>query len=618
MLGFDDLRLGRKLGLLVLVVMICATASSLFIADLLRSELLQSRLEELRALTDTATGIATSLQAQVDSGQLDHDHALEAFGARVRAMKYNGDQGYIFAYTMDGVTVASPDPRQIGTNRLDIPVAGRPVIREIRDAVQATGDAVIRYDYPRPGDPKPTPKISVATRFAPWNIFVGTGAYVDDLDARFWSVVRLLVGGLTGFLVVVAGLAWLISRRITRPLLLLQQSMKHLAEGDLHADVSGTKRRDEVGAMARAVLVLKEHAVHAEALEREQREARTRRTREDEQVRLEAQAAAAAAAASLVVGSIGKGLEALSAGDLTLRLDTQLPAEYEKLRTDFNAAMEQVADLVSSIVTITASIDDGSRGVERAADDLSKRTEQQAASLEQSAAALTQLTTTVRRTAESAMTVSQVVTSTRTDAQKSGEIVREAIGAMGNIERSSNEIGQIIGVIDEIAFQTSLLALNAGVEAARAGESGRGFAVVASEVRALAQRSADAAKQIKTLIATSAKEVSAGVGLVNEAGKSLDRIVTQVSQITNSVAEMAASAQEQATGLHEVNAAVNHMDRVTQQNAAMVEESTAASHALAHETAELVQLTDRFHIESRAAAPNPAARRPQRRLALSA
>jgi methyl-accepting chemotaxis protein len=212
----------------------------------------------------------------------------------------------------------------------------------------------------------------------------------------------------------------------------------------------------------------------------------------------------------------------------------------------------------------------------------------------------------VRKTAEGATHAREVVASAKGDAERSGAVVRDAVAAMSQIEQSAKEISQIIGVIDEIAFQTSLLALNAGVEAARAGDAGRGFAVVASEVRALAQRSADAAKQIKTLISTSGAQVSAGVGLVGETGRSLERIVVQVGEINGIVSEIAASAKEQATGLAEVNTAVNQMDQVTQQNAAMVEESTAASHALAREVDELAQLIRRFRTEDEAAPAIPA------------
>ena len=408
---------------------------------------------------------------------------------------------------------------------------------------------------------------------------------------------RVLVttGGL--FAAAILATLWTMWRGVTRPLGRITQAMGRLATGDLATQVPGVGRQDEIGAMATAIQVFKDNALQARDNEREQAEAQGRRATEDARMRREAELSAAAEAAVVVVGSIGRGLERLAAGDLTFRLDTALPQAYEKLRADLNGASTELQQVIRSIVTNTSGLRTGTEEITQASDDLGRRTEQQAASLERTAAALNQITATVRKTAEGAKHTHEVVSQTRTEAEQSGTVVRQAVAAMQGIDESSRQIGQIIGVIDEIAFQTNLLALNAGVEAARAGDAGRGFAVVASEVRALAQRSADAAKEIKTLISASAEQVGAGVKLVGETGEALGRIVTQVGEITSAVAEMAASAHEQATALHEVNNAINQMDQVTQQNAAMVEESNAASHNLAQETAELVRLIERFQID---------------------
>jgi methyl-accepting chemotaxis protein len=259
-------------------------------------------------------------------------------------------------------------------------------------------------------------------------------------------------------------------------------------------------------------------------------------------------------------------------------------------------SVEQLQQTMLTIISNTEAIRSETGEISAAADDLSRRTEQQAASLEETAAALDEITATVRKTAEGATHAREVVSSAKSDADKGGEVVRLAIAAMSGIEKSSQQIGQIIGVIDEIAFQTNLLALNAGVEAARAGDAGRGFAVVASEVRALAQRSAEAAKEIKSLISASTTQVDQGVNLVAETGKALERIVAQVADINHVVSEIASSAHEQATGLKEVNAAVNQMDQVTQQNAAMVEQTTAAAYSLNQETEKLTELVSHFHV----------------------
>ena len=296
------------------------------------------------------------------------------------------------------------------------------------------------------------------------------------------------------------------------------------------------------------------------------------------------------------VSLLADGLARLSAGDLTVRIDQPLLVWLDKLRVDFNAAVEALGKAMRTVSGVVTSMRSGTGEITQAADDLSRRTEQQAASLEQTAAALDEITATVRKTAEGAKHARDVVSRTKTDAEHSGEVVHQAVAAMGEIEQSSHQIGEIIGVIDEIAFQTNLLALNAGVEAARAGDAGRGFAVVASEVRALAQRSAEAAKEIKALILASGRQVGAGVKLVGETGKTLTQIASQVAEVASIISEIAGSAQEQAAGLQEVNTAVNQMDQVTQQNAAMVEESTAASHSLAQETEELARLTGHFQV----------------------
>jgi len=431
-------------------------------------------------------------------------------------------------------------------------------------------------------------------------------AVVDLSSATHKSIavnIVLAVGGIA----LGAGVGlWVAIGKIARPLNGLSERMRRLAAGDLQVVVEAQDRGDEVGGMARAVQVFKENGVKAKALECEAE--RLRAAAEEERRVHEAARAIAAREQASAIERVGAGLSKLSGGDLTYRLTEAFAADYAKLREDFNTTVETLQATMEEISGNSQGIRSGAGEITVASDDLPRRTEQQAATLEETAAALEEITATVKKTAEGATHARTVVAAAKLDAETGGEVVGKAITAMNAIATSSQGITQIIGVIDEIAFQTNLLALNAGVEAARAGDAGRGFAVVAQEVRALAQRSAEAAKEIKVLIATSTGQVGAGVDLVAQTGQALERIVNQVSQINSVVNEIAASAQEQSSGLQQVNVAINQMDQVTQQNAAMVEESTAASHALAREAQDLARLIGRFKVAEHDASTSVAAR----------
>jgi methyl-accepting chemotaxis protein len=395
-------------------------------------------------------------------------------------------------------------------------------------------------------------------------------------------------------LAAVGGLAWFTVMTTRKSINDIAGATDKLSKGDNTIDLDKMTRGDELGAIVSALKVFRDNQLHLDTLRAEQEKSAALTA--DERRAKEAAAAAAAQEASTVVSSLADGLEKLASGDLTFRVTADFPGDYRKLKDDFNGAMGSLQETMKVIAASTDGLRTGADEIAHASDDLSRRTEQQAASLEETAAALDELTATVRRTASGAKQASDVVSTTRGEATHSGQVVHQAVSAMGEIENSSKQISQIIGVIDEIAFQTNLLALNAGVEAARAGEAGRGFAVVAQEVRALAQRSAEAAKEIKALISSSTQQVSQGVSLVGQTGEALQRIVAKVGEIDALVTEIAASAAEQATGLNEVNTAVNQMDQVTQQNAAMVEQSTAATHSLKGETTELVRLMARFQV----------------------
>jgi methyl-accepting chemotaxis protein len=395
-------------------------------------------------------------------------------------------------------------------------------------------------------------------------------ATIDEADSQqvVMSATTAAIGAAVALFLIAAFV--FVVRAITK----ISTSMSRLAAGDLDTKIPYGKRTDEIGVMSGAVEVFKEQAIE------------NRQNADD---------------AEVIIESLGKGLENLSSGNLAFRLHDAFPEDLDRLRQYFNNAADSLQDTISSVKKGTDGIKSGTEEIAEASNDLSRRTENQAASLEETAAAVAEITNAVKKTATGAVQARSVVTAAKTEADKSGEVVRKAVAAMQGIEKSSQKINQIIGVIDEIAFQTNLLALNAGVEAARAGDAGRGFAVVASEVRALAQRSADAAKEIKNLLTTSRAQVEDGVQLVAETGTSLRQIVERVTEISNVVAEIAANAEQQASGLQEVNSAVNQMDQVTQQNAAMVEEATAATRTLTQQSAELARVVARFTVSATAA-----------------
>ncbi|KQZ49896.1 hypothetical protein ASD54_13355 [Rhizobium sp. Root149] len=389
-------------------------------------------------------------------------------------------------------------------------------------------------------------------------------------------------------------------RGITDPLLALSTVMKKLSSGALQTEVPNQDRADEIGEMSRAVQYFKQSVQQATQL---QEDAEQNRSQAEEDRRLKAEAEKQRMQSMAQANqALARGLSALSHGDLTVQIEERFTQEYEELRTNFNQAVAQLRQTLSVVVSSAMNIDAGTQNIASNTNDLSRRTEQQAASLEETAAALDEITANLSSSLHRTEDARRVATEANQNAMRSGAVVAQAVEAMSRIESSATQISNIIGVIDDIAFQTNLLALNAGVEAARAGEAGKGFAVVAQEVRELAQRSANAAREIKVLIQNSTNEVEAGVRLVSDTGAALSSIGQLIVSINDHVGAIAISAREQSTGLAEINTAVNHMDQSTQQNAAMVEETSAASTALAHEAARLRDLVVQFSLESPGAA----------------
>lgn len=391
-----------------------------------------------------------------------------------------------------------------------------------------------------------------------------------------------------------AFLMFAISRAMSRRINTLVLTMERLAQEDARVEIPSRDDTNETGKIAAALVVFRDGLAERLRLRAEAEE--SHKKAQDLVRELEEQHAERSRELNEVVAYVKTGMAKLFEGDLTFRLKEYFPYDFKAIRMDFNQTTERLEGVMRNILTAAHSMHGSAGEISHAADDLSRRTEQQAAGLEETAAALDQITATVRRNAENASMMQRAATAAGEEAHSSKDILDKTVAAMGSIEKSSQEIGRILSVIDDITFQTNLLALNAGVEAARAGDAGRGFAVVASEVRALAQRSSEAAKEIKELISSSSTDVVAGVKLVGQTAEALERIAGRVTEIRSLVSAAASSTQEEARGISEVNSAVNQMDQITQQNAAMVEQSTAASHALADETNRLAELVGAFKV----------------------
>ncbi|MDA5558555.1 methyl-accepting chemotaxis protein [Shimia sp. MMG029] len=579
-------RFFNKFSTRIVTLAMLALALSVVLTVLLqvqtRKTVEELRNEELHAITEVAVSLLDDLDAAVKSGKYEPERARAYARDRLQSMSY-GKDGYVYAFDTNLVIQAHPaNPEWVGTNKGDLAdIYGVKILQEMKNVALRDGHGLTTYHFNKPGSDAPQVKVGYAYLFEPWGWVIGTGAYQADLEERL-AFIRMEAILILGVILLVMGCAALvITRSLTKPMGQLGTRMLSLSEGDTQSDIPLVAVENELGDMARTLDVFRSALERQRELEAEQR--------------INAQNQAA------VVHTLTQHLAELSAGDLTGQITTTFPADYGQLRSDYNTSLNTLDTTVSEVADNAHSIGASALEIDQSVRDLSKRTESQAATLEETAASLNELTESVRSAALSARNVETTMHQAQEEAQASGAVVESAVETMHEIERSASHISQVTKLIDDIAFQTNLLALNAGVEAARAGDSGRGFAVVASEVRALAQRSSDAAMEIKDLIGDSSKHVERGVQLVGEAGGALRTIVDQVSHISALVANIAHGAEQQADGLGEINEGVAHLDEVTQKNAAMVEEASAAVHILSDDAQSLTTLIDRFQTSGGAA-----------------
>ena len=639
------LKISFRIYLLVGLFLAALAVTTTISINSITSTRTQSRATELQSIVQTAHNVAQAAYDRVQAGEIDEATAQAQVKQTISDIRYRGNE-YLFIQAMDGAMLMHPiKPEMNGMDQMNMEdAAGKRFVAEMVDDVKTSGSGDVSYMWTKPGSDVPVPKLSHVIGFEPWGWIIGTGVYVDDLNAENAQTMiqQVIISGV--ILLITVGVAFLISRTITKPIAAITQNMKSLAEGNLDTEIDGAGRKDEIGEMAQAVEVFKKNGQRVKEMTAAEIETEGRRQKERTQMMQELQNQFGAVVDAAIggdfskrveaefpdvelnnlaksvndlvdtvdrgLGETGEVLAALAETDLSKRVRGDYRGAFDRLKSDTNLVAEKLTGIVAQLKQTSRGLKTATSEILTGANDLSERTTKQAATIEETSAAMEQLASTVlenAKRAEDASTKSQSVSQT---AEEGGEVMRDANQAMEQITTSSSKISNIIGMIDDIAFQTNLLALNASVEAARAGEAGKGFAVVAVEVRRLAQSAAEASSEVKSLIEQSAVEVAGGTKLVASAAEKLETMLEAIKANNELMVGIAKESREQASAIEEVNVAVRQMDEMTQHNAALVEETNAAIEQTDNQVVELDKIVEVFKIgdatQSAMSAPDPA------------